>query len=321
MKKAALLTVFMFAGLAFGQAEIKFKEMIHDFGDIERGQKVSHNFEFTNTGNQPLEILNVGTSCGCTSAKPEKTVYAPGEGGMIPVTFDSARFTGPQTKRVTVTTNNQEKTVVTIKANIIVDVNVKPTSVFFANAPMNKTTTQKVLVNTEKLANLNISDLEVKIDAVDVKVNKVDDKTAEIEITADGAKFPNDKSRFSGFIKFKTNSKTSPDVRLPVTVHVKRPLKASPNSVYFFATKKGQKREAIVRVSSNEAKDFKILDMKSDIPGINIEMEKDDGKIKQIKVSLADTAKEGKFSGVITLITDIPDQKELRLNLRGSVLP
>jgi len=38
---------------------ITFKEPAYDFGRVQSGTDVTHDFEFTNTGNGPLEILQV----------------------------------------------------------------------------------------------------------------------------------------------------------------------------------------------------------------------------------------------------------------------
>ena len=48
------------------------------------------NFQFTNTGNQPIEIELV-TSCECTTLEyPQFKVFKPGEKGMIHAVFNSA---------------------------------------------------------------------------------------------------------------------------------------------------------------------------------------------------------------------------------------
>ncbi len=55
--------------VATTNAEIKFDNPEHDFGTLTEGDTVSHVFSFTNTGTDPLEILAVNVSCGCTVAE------------------------------------------------------------------------------------------------------------------------------------------------------------------------------------------------------------------------------------------------------------
>ena len=48
---------------------IEFTAEVVDYGEIERGSDGIRTFEFTNTGNQPLIISKVYSSCGCTIPK------------------------------------------------------------------------------------------------------------------------------------------------------------------------------------------------------------------------------------------------------------
>ena len=63
-------------------------------------------YKFTNTGATPLTITNVKTSCSCTAAKLGKSTYAPGETGVLNVTFTIGTRTGSHTKTITVTTDD-----------------------------------------------------------------------------------------------------------------------------------------------------------------------------------------------------------------------
>lgn len=89
-------------------ANIQFAEKQHEFGDVVQGQSVSHKFTFTNTGTEPLILLNVQTTCGCTAPEWSKKPIPPGEGGEILITFNSAKKMGRQNKVITVYTNGQK---------------------------------------------------------------------------------------------------------------------------------------------------------------------------------------------------------------------
>lgn len=76
-----------------------------DFGEIKEGEKIEHEFKFTNTGSSPLIISNVQASCGCTTPDYSKNPIPPGETGMVKVVFNSAGQLGKQHKVITVTSN------------------------------------------------------------------------------------------------------------------------------------------------------------------------------------------------------------------------
>jgi len=85
--------------------QITFAVSSHDFGDITQGEKVNHVFEFENTGTEPLILSNVLTTCGCTATSWPREPVAPGQGGKIEVSFNSAGKMGKQNKVVTVVSN------------------------------------------------------------------------------------------------------------------------------------------------------------------------------------------------------------------------
>lgn len=66
-----------------------------DFGTVDPRSGVRQaKLTLQNTGNRPLAILNVATSCGCTESSAEKNILAPGETTPLDVRFDPAMHTG-----------------------------------------------------------------------------------------------------------------------------------------------------------------------------------------------------------------------------------
>src|SRR5690606_5707480 len=76
-----------------------------DFGVAKEGEKVSHEFEFTNDGNTPLIISSVNASCGCTTPNYPKQPIKPGERSKIEVVFDTKNQPGMQHKVITMFSN------------------------------------------------------------------------------------------------------------------------------------------------------------------------------------------------------------------------
>jgi hypothetical protein len=88
-------------------AVISWDKGTFDFGDVTEGDKVSHTFKFTNTGNTPLVLTNVEVTCGCTTPKGwPRDPIAPGSTGELTVAFNSTGKSGKQNKVITVTSNS-----------------------------------------------------------------------------------------------------------------------------------------------------------------------------------------------------------------------
>ncbi|MEY4171691.1 MAG: hypothetical protein RL485_60 [Bacteroidota bacterium] len=99
--------------------ELSFANESHDFGTINEGQVVETEFKFTNTGKAPLIISSAQGSCGCTVPEYPNAPVAPGEEGIIRVSFNSEGKPNQQSKTVTLTTNAVPSTkVLTITANV-----------------------------------------------------------------------------------------------------------------------------------------------------------------------------------------------------------
>lgn len=99
---------------------LTFERQTHDFGRIIQGEKVSFSFRFTNTGQAPLLISRVNSSCGCTVPEYTSKPLSPGETGVISVAFDSRGRRGTQTQTVKVVANTQPNIIpLTIRAEVI----------------------------------------------------------------------------------------------------------------------------------------------------------------------------------------------------------
>lgn len=105
---------------AVNGAKITFQEASFEFGEITQGDKVSHVFTYENTGNEPLIISNVRTTCGCTATNWNREPLAPGQSAELTVNFNSIGKMGMQNKVVTIlsnATNSAER--IKITANVL----------------------------------------------------------------------------------------------------------------------------------------------------------------------------------------------------------
>ncbi len=80
-----------------GPPRLQLSQSLHDFGTIKSTDKVETIVSVRNTGGQPLEILSVTTSCGCTKAQLASAKLAPGEETTLHIVFDAASHSTEQT--------------------------------------------------------------------------------------------------------------------------------------------------------------------------------------------------------------------------------
>ena len=103
--------------------EFKDKDNTIDYGTVTKEEDSGiRSFEFTNTGDEPLIIKNVQSSCGCTvPSKPTEPIQ-PGQTGKIDVKYNMNL--GPIRKTITVETNavnvEEGRVALKIKGEVIV---------------------------------------------------------------------------------------------------------------------------------------------------------------------------------------------------------
>jgi hypothetical protein len=92
----------------FAQSTLVFDNVEHSFGNIrENGGRVGHSFRFRNVGKEPVVILSVTTTCGCTVAKFDRRPILPDSIGMVDITFDPMNRPGAFDKSISVRTSSE----------------------------------------------------------------------------------------------------------------------------------------------------------------------------------------------------------------------
>lgn len=130
MKTRALLTLSALLACAcvYAQDEptsaMVFETYEWDFGTIDEADgPVMHTFRFANISNNPIQIDNVATSCGCTTVQYSTNPIAGGDYGELTVVFDPSRTEGRVFREVEIFTKDRRNYA---SLSIFADVNPIP---------------------------------------------------------------------------------------------------------------------------------------------------------------------------------------------------
>jgi hypothetical protein len=117
---ALLICLLMLFGKVLAQPRITFDATTIDIGTIPQGGPAIFEYPFTNTGDSPLVISMVKSSCGCVAPSYDRDPVKPGERGSIRARYDSNRL-GPCTKTLTVACNDSSQAyiVLVLKCNVL----------------------------------------------------------------------------------------------------------------------------------------------------------------------------------------------------------
>ena len=97
----AMFSVPMLSAQEPKGADIEFQSSVVDLGVVaQEGGKQMVRLSFTNTGDVPLVVTEVRTSCSCMSVSYERKRVEPSERGVITVTLDPSKAPKGQYYRV-----------------------------------------------------------------------------------------------------------------------------------------------------------------------------------------------------------------------------
>ncbi|APW64028.1 DUF1573 domain-containing protein [Paludisphaera borealis] len=116
-------------------ADSLFAERSHNFGPVPRGAKVKHEFVLNNRLAEPVTILNLRPSCGCTSGKASTSNVGPGESAVVEAQMDTRNFLGHKATILFVTlvtaSGREAEVRLNVVSNILADIVLNPGSIDF----------------------------------------------------------------------------------------------------------------------------------------------------------------------------------------------
>ena len=88
-----------------------------DFGKYPANQAREHIFIITNTGDQPLKILKVRKTCGCSETRLDKEGLKPGETAKLTAVIKAESIAGPYSKSLFVENNDPKQSFLLLTLN------------------------------------------------------------------------------------------------------------------------------------------------------------------------------------------------------------
>jgi len=94
-------------GMAAGIAKVHISNQKVDLGEVMHSEFAEGSFLLGNSGNAPLKVMEIKSSCGCTVVDFEPgTIIAPGQKKAIKVSVDTIGKVGEIRKKLTVISND-----------------------------------------------------------------------------------------------------------------------------------------------------------------------------------------------------------------------
>jgi len=230
MKSIAVTCALAFAlwNAVSAQPKLAIDSMTVDLGAMYSGQVRTGRIVLRNIGTQPLKILHVQPSCGCTAVRQPKSELQPNESDEVEVSFNSMLYRGPIEKYVNIETNDPLSQYVAVKLIGEVKEELAPISnsysVWMGNVTVGKRIQQPISfknISGKPIGILKITSTSASVTGESSQKRLQPSDTLHINVTALPEKLGYDTSTLT----IVTDSKNQPTVEL---------------KVYFIGQKEGQ---------------------------------------------------------------------------------
>jgi hypothetical protein len=214
---------FLFSAIAGAQEFELLTPRVMDFGTVLQDSIIKGKIQFKNSGDSPMIIARVHTSCGCTAANLDKLEYQSGDIGEVDVQFNTKGFSGAVRKYVTITLTEGQpaSTRIVLQAQIKTSIQIEPAFIDLQNILLEENENERFILVTNNMDDpliveeikTNIKNLEIDLKSVTLKPGS----TEKIKVVY----IPSRLGRNDGYIDIVINNPLNTVKRIPVFINVK----------------------------------------------------------------------------------------------------
>jgi hypothetical protein len=327
----ALCALFVAAATLFaaGKPKAVAVEPIKDAGIVSKGDKITHDFLIKNEGDADLEIVNVQPACGCTVAEFDKTI-APGQTGKVHAVLDTAGFSGPISKGLTVFTSDSDvpQLELTVRAKVQPFISARPGYARYitvqgeaAQGSIGQTiwapdgSSFDVVKVESPFPFMKTSFREAKPEE---RIADATGKQWRVEmILSNDAKV----GALADYVTIHTNHPKQKLVQIPVSGFVRPVMAVTPPVADFGKVELKDPLRRALKVRNFATEPIKITGLDQSIPGVEAQVKPvQDGREYEVLVTLKPELGKGPFNGKLMIRTDSPKTPLIEVELKGTVL-
>ena len=282
------------------------EELLYDFGFTQHQQTITHIFKLKNVGNQPLDILDVDSSCSCTAALLSEKTILPGETAEIEVKFETEYRRGRQTSTVKVRTNDSDTPVIhfTLTGVVAGLARVVPNNLHLKHISNQENIHKTIEIYDPGDGRLKVKSVQSSSPYIKTRVQHIykDGLIAKIFVTIKpGLPF----GELGEKLTILTEGYRYPHVEVLVTGQVVGAIRLTPDQFFLGFVKKGEVARRVARLRKKGPADLKIQKIESSHPNVTADFKAiKPGAEYEIKVTFTAPASEtGKLEALIKIHT------------------
>lgn len=225
-------------------------EPVFDFGVADNRTTVEHTFILKNTGDTTLEIVNTRAACGCTVANVSTKTIPPGGTSELTSRLNLQGRNGPQSKTITITSNDPEKPdfVVTINGTATQSVQVSPDRLMFGQIQAGQEISLPVDLQFLSGEAVEIQGIETTDDHVRVETEEIEQgRKIRLKVNMKAGLKP---GANNSVIRVRTTSPERPLIEIPVFADIAGELNYAPREMVLSPDARTVTRYIVIRAGA-----------------------------------------------------------------------
>ncbi len=224
------------AGLvqAAAWADGLFPQNRHDFGPVPRGAKVKHDFLLVNRLSEPVTIVGLRPSCGCTSGRASASVVGPGQTAVIEAQMDTRNFVGPKATILYVTlmtaAGREAETGLGVNAQILADIVLNPGAIDFGAVLRGQSPSRELTIDRINLEGWRVHRMVSGSRVLNAQLVETSRKGSAVSYTLTVSLKPDAPAgQVRDEIRILSNDPETPSIPVMVTAWIRGELNAAPS--------------------------------------------------------------------------------------------
>ncbi len=315
------------------QAEpaLKFTATEVSFGEVSDEGRVQVEFPFVIQGDEAIRIKKVQPSCGCTTTELDKTVYQPGEQGVLRATFNPERRNGEQHKAITVYSSDPNYGVRRLMINGYVRpiAYAEPSIVNFGRVNKGQGTTKTIKVYGRmegfEITGVELTDEEIfgaeVLGSERVEIEGVAFTAYDLRVDQKGGRRA---GQVTGYVNLKTNDERRPLIAVQMVGMVNSDLAFDAPMVRINRIAVGDSFEQDLILRHTQMQEFKILSVEHIGEAFDLHLEweplEETAGAYRIRVRGEALFASRGFRDRIVITTDMQDESPVEAYFTGTTL-
>jgi hypothetical protein len=310
-----------------------FSELRHDFGTVPRGADVRHSIAVKNVYQETVRIVNVGTTCGCTAAKPSQEVLKTGETAYVEVVMNTVKFSRQKDSNVDVTLSftdarglSSTKAVrIPISAYIRPDVVLEPGGVNFGSLDAGTGGERRITVSYAGRGDWHVRDVQVNspyLQAEVVQTHRAPAASGDTTVRYDlivkvqpNAPLGNIRDRLT----LVTNDVANPQIPLLVEARIEPDIVVSPGTLPLGDIVPGSERTYTVIIKGKKPFAIEKIECESDHECFKVRLSQDAKTVHVLPLTFIPPEVSGEFREQFT-VTIAGRPEPLTFSATGKIL-